>query len=65
MSGSDFKYFGLVGTGAVVWDRIDGATSLGQMVSTLAQEFSTDIHKVESDVVDFVSALDAAGLIEP
>lgn len=65
MSGSDFKYFGLVGTGAIVWDRIDGAITLGDLIQSLAKEFSAEIDRVEHDVTDFVSALDAAGLIEP
>lgn len=65
MSGSDFKYFGLVGTGAIVWDRIDGSTSLGDLIQTLAAEFTADVDQVERDVIDFVSALDAASLIEP
>lgn len=65
MSGSDFKYFGLAGTGALVWDRIDGSTSLGDLIDSLAAEFTADVVRVETDVVDFVSALDAAGLIKP
>lgn len=64
MSGSEYKYFGLVGTGAVVWDRIDGSTALGELIRSLAAEFSADPAQVEHDVVDFVSALEAAGLLE-
>lgn len=64
MSGSDFKYFGLVGTGALVWDRIDGTVTLGAIIKNLAEEFSVDANQVDNDVVEFVSALDSAGLIE-
>lgn len=64
MSGRDFAYFGLVATGAAVWDRIDGRTSLGDLVRALAAEFAADEAQVGRDVVDFVSALDAAGLLQ-
>jgi hypothetical protein len=64
MSGRDFAYFGLVDTGAVVWDRIDGHTSLGELVRALAADFGADEAVVARDVAEFVSALDAAGLLE-
>jgi hypothetical protein len=64
MSGVDYRYFGLVGTGAVVWDRIDGTVSLGDLIQRLASEYAADPSVVEHDVVEFVSALDSAGLLE-
>ena len=64
MSSVDYKYFGLVGTGAAVWDRIDGTVSLGDLIKTLADEFSEDVAVVEHDVLDFVSALESAGLLD-
>ena len=63
MSPKDFVYFGLVDTGALVWDRIDGETSLDALVTSLAAEFDTDVAQVRQDVDEFVSALDAAGLL--
>jgi hypothetical protein len=63
MSPKDFAYFGLVDTGALVWDRIDGTTSLDDLVTALAVEFKADQAQVRHDVVDFVSALEAAGLV--
>lgn len=64
MSSVDYKYFGLVGTGAIVWDRIDGTISLGDLIRGLADEYSADVAVVERDVLEFVSALDSAGLLE-
>lgn len=64
MSGRDFAYFGLVETAGAVWDRIDGQTSVGALVSALATEYSADESVVSGDVVDFISALDAAGLLD-
>lgn len=63
MSPKDYAYFGLVDTGALVWDRIDGQTTLDVLVTTLAADFGADIDKVRADVNEFVSALDAAGLL--
>ena len=63
MSPKDFAYFGLIDTGALVWDRIDGVTPLDDIVAALAREFSADAGVVRADVEDFVSALDAAGLL--
>jgi hypothetical protein len=63
MSPKDYAYFGLVDTGAIVWDRIDGETSLDELVVALAAEYDTDPERVRSDVGEFVSALDAAGLL--
>lgn len=63
MSPKDYSYFGLVGTGALVWDRIDNTMTVAQMASALAQEFSTPEDTVLTDVSEFVSALNAAGLL--
>ena len=63
MSPKDYAYFGLVDTGALVWDRIDGQKSIDELVAALAAEFDTDPVQVRSDVDEFVSALDAAGLL--
>jgi hypothetical protein len=63
MSPKDFGYFGLVDTGVLVWDRIDGTTSLDDLITALAVEYNTDEAQVRHDVVDFVSALEAAGLL--
>ena len=63
MSPKDYAYFGLVDTGALVWDRIDGQKSIDELVAALAAEFDTDAVQVRSDVDEFVSALDAAGLL--
>lgn len=63
MSPKDFAYFGLIDTGALVWGRIDGVTPLDDIVAALTLEFSADAGVVRADVEDFVSALDAAGLL--
>lgn len=64
MSGKSYAYFGLVGTGLIIWERIDGSTSLGEIVSALVEEFEADEEQIWADVNEFVSALDAADLLE-
>jgi hypothetical protein len=56
MSPRDFGYFGLEGTGAVVWDRLEHTTTLDDLVGGLAEEFATEPDTVRSDVTDFVDA---------
>jgi hypothetical protein len=63
MSPVDYSYFGLVGTGAIVWDRLDGSVSLGELADALAAEFNTDVDQVRREVSEFVDALTAAGLL--
>lgn len=63
MSPKDFAYFGLVDTGVLVWDRIDGTRSIDDLVAAFVDEFSADENQIRHDVVEFVSALDAAGLL--
>jgi hypothetical protein len=62
MSPEDFSYFGMTGTGAVVWDRLDGVTAVEDLSVALAAEFATDVDQVRREVLEFVDALEAAGL---
>lgn len=63
MSPGDYTYFGLAGTGAIVWDRLDGVTTVGALSEALATEFDTDAAQVHKEVSEFVDALGAAGLL--
>lgn len=63
MSPRDFGYFGLEGTGAVVWDRLAETTTVDQLVTDLADAFDASPDTVRADVGDFLAALDAAGLL--
>jgi hypothetical protein len=64
MSGRSYTYFGLVGTGLAVWQRIDGTANVDDIVAALAEEYDADRSQIDADVVEFVSALEAAQLIE-
>lgn len=63
MSPRDFGYFGLEGTGAVVWDRLVEPVTPEDLVNELAGAYEAETDTVRADVDDFLSALDAAGLL--
>lgn len=63
MSPTDFGYFGLDSIGSDVWDRLTHDVTLDQLVDDLAATYATDTATVLADVTDFLSALDAAGLL--
>lgn len=63
MSPTDFGYFGLDSIGSDVWDRLTHDVTLDQLVDELAATYATDTATVLADVTDFLSALDAAGLL--
>lgn len=63
LSPSDFSYFGLTGSGANVWDLIDGQRTLGELISTLEAEFEAEDGVIGREVAEFVDALKAAGLV--
>jgi len=63
MSPADFGYFGLDSIGSDVWDRLTHNMTLDRLVDDLATTYTTDTATVLADVTDFLSALDAAGLL--
>ena len=63
MSPADFGYFGLDSIGSDVWDRLTQDVTLDRLVDDLATTYATDTATVHADVTDFLSALDAAGLL--
>ena len=63
LSPKDFAYFGLAGAGAPVWDRIDGASRLSEIVAALEGEFTAEPGVIRGETEEFVQALAGAGLI--
>lgn len=63
LSPADFAYFGLAGTGANVWELIDGQRTLDDIVGILEDEFEAEDSEIRADVVSFVEALKSAGLV--
>lgn len=54
---------GLNATGAQVWARCDGRTSLGAIARALAAEHQAPLTEVEPAVLAFARELEAAGLL--
>ncbi len=63
MSPSGFTYFGLVETGAPIWDLIDGQRSVDDLVVELLERYEGDPARIRTEVDAFLSGLDAAGLL--
>lgn len=51
-------------TATLVWSRCDGSTTLGEIISALAELFSTDRQAVRDDVVAVARLLFRRGLVE-
>lgn len=65
MSPKQFDYFGFAATGTEVWDLIDGQRSVDDIVAILQADFDADNDQIRTDVTDFLSGLEAAGLLAP
>jgi hypothetical protein len=63
LSPVDFSYFGLTGTGAHVWELIDGERTLNEIIDTLKSDYEANPEEIIADVNSFVDALKSAGLI--
>ena len=64
LSPKDFSYFGLQGTGAPVWDLIDGERSVGQIIAELEAQYEADSGVIRADTLEYLDALVASGLVE-
>ncbi|OPZ44158.1 MAG: Coenzyme PQQ synthesis protein D [Euryarchaeota archaeon ADurb.BinA087] len=53
----DDELFSVNETGKVIWDRLDGKTSLTQVVQLLADQYSVSRQEMEQDVRGFVGEL--------
>lgn len=58
----DFIYT-LNEAGSLIWESIDGHTSLGQIVAALCQRYDISQEAAETDVLEFIEALEGAGLV--
>ena len=65
LSPKDFSYFGLQGTGAPVWDLIDGERSVGEIIAELEAQYEADAGVIRADTLEYLDALVASGLAEP
>lgn len=64
LSPKDFSYFGAMGSGGPVWDLIDGQRTVGEIIAELEATYTAEPGVIRAETVDFIDALQAAGLIE-
>lgn len=57
-------YFGLNDVGAVIWDSLDEVTTAGDLCKIIMDRFQVDAARCEADVLELLSRLNEAGLIE-
>lgn len=57
--------FNLNETACFIWNRIDGQTTLRQIVAEVCSEFDVGSEAAEADARQFVAAMQEAGLIAP
>ncbi len=55
--------YSLGGVGPFVWDRIDGERSLGRILAELVERYEAPEELLASDLLEFVAALEEAGLV--
>jgi len=50
--------------GSFIWNLIDGRTTLSHLVQAVYREFEVTPEAAQEDTVEFVGALESAGIIE-
>lgn len=63
LSPRDFSYLGTKGTGTIIWDLIDGARTVDEIVSRLELQFEATDGRIRSETEGFLLSLAEAGLI--
>jgi coenzyme PQQ synthesis protein D (PqqD) len=43
--------------GTLVWDRIDGRTTLGDLIEAVVQEYEVTPEEAERDILEFIASL--------
>lgn len=65
MSAAEGKYFNLNDVGARIWELLASPTSVEGLVTALTDEYEVDADIAREQVLDFLSALRARGLLIP
>jgi hypothetical protein len=60
---SSGHYYGLNRVGQLIWQRLDGRTSLAEIADHLAEHFAVDRQRALDDVGELVAELVARGLV--
>ena len=57
-------YFGLDGVGKLIWEGVEGGSSLRETVKAIVSEYEVDPNRAETDVLEFADELVERGLLE-
>ena len=49
--------------GSVVWEKIDGETSVSQIIDAVNREYEVTRGETEADIIELLESLESAGLI--
>ncbi len=49
--------------GSLVWERIDGARTVGQIVEAVLQEYEVEPQAAREDILEFIGALHDHGMV--
>lgn len=49
--------------GSLVWERIDGARTVGQIVEAVLQEYEVDPEAARGDILEFIDSLHDHGMV--
>ena len=52
-------------TGTTIWECLDGEKDVNQVVEEICREYDVSPEEATQDVMEFLSALEAAGLVVP
>ena len=55
--------FALTAVAEYIWDRLDGRTSLNEILNNVVARFDVEQEQAESDIREFITELMGAGLI--
>lgn len=61
---ADGTFFSLTGTGAAIWDLIDGTRDRDAVIAALAQAYGTTAAAISDDVDTFLFELGTAGFVD-
>lgn len=51
------RYYTLSETGGLIWNRLDGATSLKEIAIEVVESFEVDLETAEADLLDFAERM--------
>ena len=57
------ELYSLNETGKEIWDRLDGKTSLGELITQLTDEYSGSLQEIQTDVLGLMTELLKRGFV--